>query len=367
MADQSQKSIEDAYQKQLQDKADRLRTLLAPFNAPELTIYPSSTEHYRMRAEFRVWHDGDDLYHIMFDQQTKEKYRVDSFAPASKTINAAMTVLIEKLRGNTILREKLFQIDYLSGLSDELVISLLYHKPLCEQWLQEAVKLKDELAGMFSVNIIGRARKQKQVIGNDFIIESLPVAQTTYYFKHIENSFTQPNARVNCGMIEWAMSVCKGQGRDLLELYCGSGNFSIPLAQQFRRVIGTEIAKPSVAAAQYNIEENNINNVDIVRLSAEDFTSAMRKERTFSRLQGIDLDSYDFGTVLVDPPRAGLDDESLAMIQEYDDIVYISCNPETLSENLKTLSQTHDITHSALFDQFPFTPHIESGVRLTRK
>ncbi|WP_018983700.1 tRNA (uridine(54)-C5)-methyltransferase TrmA [Salinimonas chungwhensis] len=367
MADQSQRPTEEAYRKQLSEKVKRLDDLLAPFNAPELTIYPSATEHYRMRAEFRVWHDGDDLYHIMFDQQTKEKYRVDTFPPASETINTAMAVLIEKLRSNTVLRNKLFQIDYLSGLSNELVISLLYHKPLSDEWQHEATKLRQELADILPVNIIGRARKQKQVIGNDFIIEALPVKETTYYFKHIENSFTQPNAHVNCGMIEWAMGVCEKNQRDLLELYCGSGNFSIPLAQQFRRVIGTEIAKPSVAAAQYNIDVNKINNVDIVRLSAEEFTCAMRKERAFSRLQDIDLDSYDFGTVLVDPPRAGLDDDSLAMIQQYEHIIYISCNPETLSKNLETLSKTHDISHAALFDQFPFTHHIEAGVRLVKK
>ena len=76
----------------------------------------------------------------------------------------------------------------------------------------------------------------------------------TYRFKHIENSFTQPNAYVNCHMIEWALDVCSPSDKDLLELYCGAGNFSLPLAQHFRRVIGTEIAKPSVNAAQYNID-----------------------------------------------------------------------------------------------------------------
>jgi tRNA (uracil-5-)-methyltransferase len=55
------------------------------------------------------------------------------------------------------------------------------------------------------------------------------------------------------------------------------------------------------------------------------------------------------------------------MIQDYDNIVYISCNPETLAQNLELLSETHDVAQSALFDQFPFTHHIEAGVLLTRK
>lgn len=355
------------YRQQLTEKVDSLTAMLAPFAAPTLSVYPSAPEHYRMRAEFRVWHDGDDLYHIMFNPETKEKYRVDTFVPASVTINRAMQALMEKLRDNPVLRKKLFQIDYLSGLSEELVISLLYHKQLDDEWEWEAEALRKTLSAQFNLSIIGRARKQKRIIGNDFIIETLPVDGHTYRFKHIENSFTQPNAEVNCRMIEWALDACPKTESDLLELYCGAGNFSLPMARQFRKVIGTEIAKPSVAAAQYNIEANNIDNVDIVRLSAEEFTEAMLGKREFSRLGNIDLTSYDFSTVLVDPPRAGLDEESLKMIQVYDDIIYISCNPETLVANLDILCQTHTIEACALFDQFPFTHHMEAGVKLTRK
>ena len=356
------------YQAQLDEKVDRLGTLLAPFNAPTLSVYPSKPENYRMRAEFRVWHDGDDLYHIMFDQGSKEKYRVDTFPPASETINNAMQQLIEYLKPNELLRKKLFQIDYLTGLSGELVISLLYHKPLDDEWEAQAELLRTFLATQFTaVSIIGRARKQKRIVGNDFIIERLPINGREFEFKHIENSFTQPNAEVNCSMIEWSLECSAPLTGDLLEMYCGAGNFSMPLAVHFDNVIGTEIAKPSVQAAQYNIAANHLDNVKIVRLSAEEFTEAMNGERTFSRLEGINLTEYNFTTVLVDPPRAGLDVDSLKMIQGYDNIIYISCNPETLAENLSLLCETHEVANAALFDQFPFTHHIEAGVLLTKK
>ncbi len=359
--------LRSAYTEQLAEKSARLVNLLSPFNAPAPEIYASAPAHYRMRAEFRVWHEGDDLFHIMFNQETKQKYRVDQLPAASKTINAAMKALIENVRGIPTLRRKLFQVDYLSGLSGELVISLLYHKPLDEEWEVAARQLKEALSTEFKVHLIGRARKQKVVIEQDYIVEKLAVNNKTYLFKHVENSFTQPNAEVNCKMIEWALSVCGDAKSDLLELYCGAGNFSLPLAGKFRRVIGTEIAKPSVAAAQYSIEKNRIENVDIVRLSAEEFVEAMQGKREFARLNGIELESYNFSTVLVDPPRAGLDRESTAMIQAYDEIVYISCNPETLVENLNQLSETHQIEACALFDQFPFTHHIEAGVKLKKR
>lgn len=55
------------------------------------------------------------------------------------------------------------------------------------------------------------------------------------------------------------------------------------------------------------------------------------------------------------------------MVQAYPAILYISCNPQTLSENLETLSTTHHVERLALFDQFPYTHHMECGVLLRRK
>ena len=185
-------------------------------------------------------------------------------------------------------------------------------------------------------------------------------------FKQIENSFTQPNAQVNIKMIEWALDITQNSQCDLLELYCGSGNFSIPLAQNFEKVLATEISKTSVAAAQDNIVQNNINNLKIVRMSSEEFVQAQQGVREFRRLEGINLADYQFKTVLVDPPRAGLDDSTLDMVSQYENIVYISCNPDTLKQNLQILLHTHSITRFALFDQFPYTQHIECGVYLQK-
>jgi tRNA (uracil-5-)-methyltransferase len=69
---------------------------------------------------------------------------------------------------------------------------------------------------------------------------------------------------------------------------------------------------------------------------------------------------------LLDPPRSGLDDATLAMVKEYSNIVYISCNPDTLKSNLQVLTQTHKVLRFALFDQFPYTHHAECGVYLQK-
>ncbi|NKF52489.1 tRNA (uridine(54)-C5)-methyltransferase TrmA [Shewanella sp. WXL01] len=355
------------YQAQLEQKQSELSESFAEFTPPALEVFASEPANYRMRAEFRVWHDGEDLYYYMFDKALNEKVRTEQYLPAGKLINDMMTALMEELRPNRDLRWKLFQVDFLSTLSGEILVSLLYHRQLDDAWREQAEQMKQRLSERFNVNFIGRARKQKIDLDKDYVVESLEVDGQTLKYKQIENSFTQPNAKVSVKMLEWAIDVTNNSTGDLLELYCGNGNFSIALAKNFDRVLATELAKPSVDAAQYNIAENNVDNLQIIRMSAEDFSDAMAKKRKFRRLEGIDLDSYNCNTIFVDPPRAGIDDDTLALMQNYDRILYISCNPETLKDNLKVLSTTHKISRFALFDQFPYTHHMESGVLLERK
>jgi tRNA (uracil-5-)-methyltransferase len=358
----------DKYNQQLQNKIINLKTLLSDFTLPELVAYASPISHYRMRAEFRIWHDGEELYHIMYDKETKRRVRIDSFPIASELINKAMQTILPLIKHNDKLRHQLFQIDYFSTLSGQLLITLLYHKKLDEQWAIEAERLKQQLAKLgINTNLVGRASNQKIAVNVDYVDEVLPIFDKTFSYRQVENSFTQPNAAINIKMLEWAISVTKESEGDLLEFYCGNGNFSIALAQNFRRVLATEIAKASVYSAQHNIKVNNIDNLIIVRLSAEEFTSAIKKEREFNRLKGINLDDYQCQTVLVDPPRGGLDDKTIDIIQNYERIVYISCNPYTLKDNLQKLIKTHYIQHFAMFDQFPYTEHVETGLVLRKK
>jgi tRNA (uracil-5-)-methyltransferase len=102
-------------------------------------------------------------------------------------------------------------------------------------------------------------------------------------------------------------------------------------------------------------------------MSSEEFVEAMDKKREFRRLKNIDLDTYAFSSVFVDPPRAGLDAATVSMVQRFDNIIYISCNPETLINNLQILTQTHTINSLAAFDQFPYSDHLETGVILSKK
>lgn len=155
--------------------------------------------------------------------------------------------------------------------------------------------------------------------------------------------------------------------RDLLELYCGHGNFTIPLATKFNRVLASEISKSSIANARINCELNGVCNAQFVRLSADELMSAFARRREFERLKGIDIFSYDFSHVLIDPPRAGLEPSVIDFIKNFQNLIYISCNPQTLFENLRSLCATHEVQRFAIFDQFAHTAHIECGVLLKRR
>jgi tRNA (uracil-5-)-methyltransferase len=277
-----------------------------------------------------------------------------------------MPALLDQIKDKPALRHKLFQVDFLSSQTNEMTISLLYHRQLDNEWLRQTQALRTQLQQFAKVDIIGRARKQKLILERDYVMETLIVGDRPYHYQQIENSFTQPNAGVCEQMLSWAVDCTRGMRGDLLELYCGNGNFTLPLAQNFGKVLATEISKSSVASAQRNIALNNVDNVTILRMSSEEFTEAMAG-RKFRRLAGIELSNYDCNTIFVDPPRSGLDPATIELVQQYENILYISCNPNTLADNLEQLHKSHEISRFALFDQFPYTEHCEAGVLLTRR
>lgn len=353
------------YAAQLQTKQDSLLELMADLDMPELEVFESAPSHYRMRAEFRIWHDGDDLFYAMFDSaDPRTPIRVDQFLAASTLINELMPKLLDAIRDIPVLRYKLFQVDFLTTTTGEALISMLYHKPIDDEWHQAAVELNES----FPVcHFIGRSRKRKQILTRDFVMETLTVQGRKYHYQQVENSFTQPNAGISEKMLEWALDVTKGCSGDLLEMYCGNGNFSIPLARRFDRVIGTEIAKVSVNSASLNVAMNGVSNVQVVKMASEDVSDALNGDGVLPKaLVQAGMDTLNPSAVLVDPPRAGLDDGTVELVRKIDQILYISCNPETLKNNVDALSTTHKVTRFAMFDQFPYTHHVEAGVFLER-
>ena len=358
----------DQYDRLLQLKVDALTPRFSELGAPTPEVFSSPISNFRLRAEFRIWHNGNDINYVMFRKNTpKHPVVINEFPIGSTMIQRLMPRLLSFIQPRETLRRKLFQIEFLSTLSGDLLVTLIYHRPLNDTWQ----KMAEQLAVELNINIVGRSRREKCVIGRDWVEETLRISNGMdtheFYYKQPEQVFTQPNGNVNQKMIRWAQDCTKEKSSgDLLELYCGIGNFTLPLAEKFERVLATELSKVATRAAIENLQRNNIQNIEFARLSAKDMSDAIAGVRPFRRLGQLHkpLSEFQFTTLLVDPPRAGLDEQSLSLAVNFENVIYISCNPETLLENLHVLSKTHTIERLAFFDQFPYTNHMESGVLL---
>ena len=358
-------SIDPAsYASQLAEKVSQFRLAFGPFAIPEPEVFQSAPEHYRLRAEFRIWHQGDDLNYAMFDPENpKQPVVIEYFPMAAAAICALMPRLRERLLASAVLRGGLFQVNFLATLSGEMMVTLIYHRRLGTPWESAA----RELAADLQVQVIGRSRGQKVVLDRDWLLEEFEVDGRRLAYQQVEGSFTQPNGGVNRRMLGWACARAASLGGDLLELYCGNGNFTMALAPLFERVLATEVNKAAVHAAHYNVAANGIDNVALVRASSQEISDVLAGRDVLKRMRDIDLVDYRFSTLFVDPPRSGLDATTLELAAGFEHILYISCNLQTLQENLAALHASHSVRAAAVFDQFPYTHHLECGLLLTRR
>ena len=355
-----------SYDEQLSKKIDIEKNRFKSLWDKDIDIIKSNDGAFRNRAEFRIWKtfNEDDSFALNYAMNDIEKQTlvINSCSIVSEDISSLMPKLLKSLSLDSELNQKLFTIEFLSSTTSDMLVTLIYHRKLDENWNLKAKELEKK----YGIKIIGRSRKQKVVLTNDCIEETLTINGDDFKFMYKEGGFTQPNQKVNIQMIEWVLNNITAKD-DLCELYCGGGNFTIPLSKKFERVIATEISKTSIKSAKENCALNGVENIDFIRMSSEEFVEARNKVRTFTRLKDIDLDSYKFSTIFLDPPRAGLDDTTTKLSQDFENIIYISCNPETLHRDLEELTKTHTIEKFALFDQFAYSSHIESGVILKRK
>ena len=355
------------YDEQLNYKIQREKNRFSNLTALDFDIIKSSSKNFRNRSEFRVWWEKDeqnnkDILTYAMNDFNKEILKIDSCEIVNEDIKNLMPKLLTELEKSMILSFRLFAIEFLVSSTSDMLVTLIYHKKLEDEWINLAKQIEQKL----NIKIIGRSRKQKIVLSSDYINESLNINNQEFKFAYEENGFTQPNTSVNIKMIEWVLNNTKESKKDLCELYCGGGNFTIPLSKKFSKVLATEISKTSIKSALRNCALNNIENIDFIRMSSEEFVEALNEVRAFNRLKNIDLKSYDFDTIFMDPPRSGLDDTTRALAKNFTNIIYISCNPETLHRDLQELLKTHKIVRFALFDQFAFSEHIECGVILEK-
>ncbi len=190
----------------------------------------------------------------------------------------------------------------------------------------------------------------------DYLEYELPEEQVQLKFH--PNYFTQINQGVNRKMVRLAIELLDLREQDqVLDLYCGLGNFSLPMARKSGKVIGIEGSDALVKLAQYNAHINHINNAEfyIADLNENINNKAFAKQK------------YD--KILLDPPRSGAHEivQSLSKFKA-ERIVYVACNPATFARDVSVLSQHgYRLAKAGILDMFPQTRHIESIALLLKK
>lgn len=345
---------------------EKLKNFLELFSLKTQHIekFISPPSGFRARAEFRLHTENDKIYLSMNSYGKNNRVKISSCPILLPHLQSHLNKLLKIINTDSTIKDKLYGIKILGSLGGESLITLIYHKKLDENWQKNALQVAQNL----KCSIVGRSKGEKITLGKDFINEVLPINHQKISYIQEEGRFSQPNPYINIQMIEFVLSKLpmniKG---DLLEMYCGSGNFTIPLATRFRKVFATEVVKSAITTLKQNIQNNQICNVTCARLSGYETIQAISKERSFFRLKEINLEDFSFSHIFVDPPRSGIGDvKMLEFIQNFNSIIYISCNPHSLKEDLKILEKTHKIDHCAVFDQFPYTYHLECGIILSK-
>ena len=180
-------------------------------------------------------------------------------------------------------------------------------------------------------------------------------------------SFFQANDGLLPELIDAAIAEVSGEAA--LDLYCGVGLFTLPLARRFKQVIGVESDPAAASLARDSVVNAGLTNAEVTRSDVGVWLEALRRgdsrklsEKSAATLQG----QMDF--ILLDPPRTGAESRVIAGVLglKPQRISYVSCDPATLARDLKKLiAGGYNLTSVRAFDMFPQTHHIETVAHLS--
>lgn len=203
--------------------------------------------------------------------------------------------------------------------------------------------------------------KFKKLSGIGIIVNDKVIFGKSYFYEKIENliykvsydSFFQVNLNVATKMFNVIKKHIKEEDK-ILELYSGAGAISLFVSSKAKSLLGMEIVNNAVINANYNAKLNNINNASFV---LEDLKT------------GVKINNYEFNKLIVDPPRSGLSKDVLAFIENKkpQDIIYMSCDMQTLARDVGFLKSMYEITDFYVGDMFSYTYHVECVILLQRK
>lgn len=334
------------------------------FPSVEKTVASPVSEAYRNKVEYPVGKDGKcgfymkkshrsisvsdcRLQHPAFARIVKEfeKYVAD-FKVASYDE--------ESKKG--ILRHLYLRIAEATGEICVCVVANAKKLPAEE----ELVKRMSSLSGVASIFINCNREDTNVILSDDYRLlwgkEYITDKMCSLRVRISPQSFYQVNKAQAERIYSDALALA-GDGGKLLDLYCGIGIIGLCKAKNFEKVVGVEIVPEAIEDAKAIAKDNGIENAEFYTSDAKRLSSVLK--------------SADFipDTVIVDPPRKGLGEETVKALLELGvkNIVYISCNPSTQAKDAKALTDGgYEIKRIIPYDMFPRTHHVESVACLTR-
>ena len=313
---------------------------------------------YRNRARLGVWYENDGSVSLGFrQQQSKTIAAIQSCLVLAPELNALIKPLQTWLESHSL--KVVTHIELIRGGNESAVI-LRHIKKLSEQDLHQLKQFAQQYQCAVWLEPNGNIGLT-DVDGNacnprlNYLVGEL---QLSFH----PQDFTQVNPRVNEQMVARALALLNLQPHErILDLFCGIGNFTLPLARVCREVIGIEAIESMVLRGRENAERLGISNAKFIAANLADMTHTQ-----WQRLAG--GKEHEIAAILLDPPRDGAK-EVVTTIKQWVEtkqlsprrIVYVSCNPATLARDAAILAEAgYQLDAAGVLDMFPHTSHVES-------
>ena len=199
------------------------------------------------------------------------------------------------------------------------------------------------ILGQKNITLYGKGYIEDELCGLKFRISPSSFYQVNKYQTEILYKEAIKTANLN-------------QNDVLIDAYCGTGTIGLVASKYCKQVLGIEINKHAIKDAIVNMRNNDIENASFICDDAGKYMNLLTK-------QHIKVD-----VVVMDPPRSGSDKKFMDAVIKLkpNRVVYVSCNPNTLKDNLKYMSKSYNIKSIQPVDMFPFTNHVETVVLMSR-
>ncbi len=292
----------------------------------------SKPYHYRNKITLRVTMDGLGL----IKEKSNEFVHIDSCSIVNEKINSIIT----HLNRINLFDHSINKITIKTSMANKTLLTLYSDLTSADN-----ISLNFQNIDVDNIILFLKNKKPLYLKGKGELVNL--IFDNIFYFSH--NNFFQVNDYVALKLYSY-LSEKITKGDNFLDLYSGLGIYSMIFSPLFKKVYSIESNGSSVYFQRKNLKENKINNINVIK-------------RTIDKTFKLEDDLF-FDLVILDPPREGIDGIFLRSLLEKINrqIIYISCDPSTLTRDINIIKEKFFIKDIKIFDMFPQTRHFETVV-----